>query len=876
MAVNLGAAYVDILPSTDALGDYLAKMIPAAAASAGRDAGRQMGEALTAEVEQTVKQRSGVISGILKQSLNVDIGGFSSIGANVGGFTKTISNGLGGIVSKGFEFGRSAGQMFVEAFDQYVYEPITSIGERALGSFTKWGRRGSFAIGGVIAGGVYGGLKRALNRESAEVLFDQMGLSESNVKSMMDGLYSIVLDTPFTTPDASVAAAQFLAAGRTQEQALRDVQIAADAAAFTINKDFSETSELFAKMAAQGRVYATDLTSFGRLGLPMRQMLEQGLGVTHSELAMMVKNGEVTYDTIMEVLGATSQMENASKNLGNTTKGSFLNVKNAWNALFENFLTPWLGTGGTVAETFIAINYWLKTFGDTSVEAGQKFHDSVTGAFRTFVGYVDSEVKPRLELAKGFIVDNQQVIEEIGISAAIATTAITGLGVGVVTLSALISKSPVGIILGLATAFVYAYRNSEEFRDVVDGVIQTVSDNIGPAIENATGLVERLFSSFEDGGTASAFIEDLSIGFSKVVDTVKDFGAALWEPIARNLPDLIAAVSGGFEGITAIVMFFFGVLKEGWEKAAAPILSAIQLGWEGIVNTLTGVVEIVAGVFQIIGGLLTLDLGMVGRGLLAMISGVGRALFEGLPLIFISMVEIAFQVLKTAVELFLGFLYDILLKIWGVIYEPIRNFQIEAVACFLEIQDTVSRVIDAIVEFFRKLPGRITGFIIEVWNRITTWFEDAKIRVIGYYNSLIGWFKALPGRIKDAVSTVYDKIVDPFKRAYNEVKSIWSGLTGSFNPLNILPPRQLLPFHSGGVVPGRKGEEVPTLLMAGETVLPTHLSNYELPVAYNVTAPAAGGPVINIHVEQVAGNPYETADIVARRLGWEMALTGVR
>jgi hypothetical protein len=85
---------------------------------------------------------------------------------------------------------------------------------------------------------------------------------------------------------------------------------------------------------------------------------------------------------------------------------------------------------------------------------------------------------------------------------------------------------------------------------------------------------------------------------------------------------------------------------------------------------------------------------------------------------------------------------------------------------------------------------------------------------------------SIPSRIKSAFSRLGEIITAPFRAGFEAVKQIWNNTIGGkgFNIPSWVPlvggksfrfPR----FHSGGVVPGPLGREVPILARAGERVL---------------------------------------------------------
>lgn len=103
--------------------------------------------------------------------------------------------------------------------------------------------------------------------------------------------------------------------------------------------------------------------------------------------------------------------------------------------------------------------------------------------------------------------------------------------------------------------------------------------------------------------------------------------------------------------------------------------------------------------------------------------------------------------------------------------------------------DAVRNTVDRIREIWSRVPGIIRTAV------------SAFAPIIGQLQTVWGWIRSVIGAIDSLASKI---------RSLPSLPDITPG----FN----------VPFvgHDGGVVPGRRGQTVPALLKAGETVLPTH------------------------------------------------------
>jgi len=115
-----------------------------------------------------------------------------------------------------------------------------------------------------------------------------------------------------------------------------------------------------------------------------------------------------------------------------------------------------------------------------------------------------------------------------------------------------------------------------------------------------------------------------------------------------------------------------------------------------------------------------------------------------------------------------------------------------------------------------------------------------------------------------------EALLKPFKAAWNGVASLWNANVGSlsFSVPDWVPGiggngfdmPNLPKFHTGGVVPGRPGEEVFAVLQAGERVL---------------TADQAAGSMVGVHIENATFETGVDMDVVARYASMILADLGV-
>ncbi len=125
---------------------------------------------------------------------------------------------------------------------------------------------------------------------------------------------------------------------------------------------------------------------------------------------------------------------------------------------------------------------------------------------------------------------------------------------------------------------------------------------------------------------------------------------------------------------------------------------------------------------------------------------------------------------------------------------------------------------------WQRLQAGWDGFLAgvqRVWQMIQAGWDD-----------VLGFFGKIPGWIGDAMAGVANLMTLPFRTAFNAIADLWNNTIGrlSFKFPSWVPGLggkgfdvpdipNLQSFHTGGIVPGVPGSNVPILAQAGERVL---------------------------------------------------------
>lgn len=136
--------------------------------------------------------------------------------------------------------------------------------------------------------------------------------------------------------------------------------------------------------------------------------------------------------------------------------------------------------------------------------------------------------------------------------------------------------------------------------------------------------------------------------------------------------------------------------------------------------------------------------------------------------------------------------------------------------------------IQPVIQWVKDLAGTIWDMASKAWEWISGFFGKAFDWVQDKIAGFIRRFVEIRDRVLGVFTAIKDGIKNAFKAAFNWVADIWNRGIGRLSisipdwvPIvggKSFSAPQIPKFHTGGVVPGLPGQEVLTLLQAGERV----------------------------------------------------------
>lgn len=137
--------------------------------------------------------------------------------------------------------------------------------------------------------------------------------------------------------------------------------------------------------------------------------------------------------------------------------------------------------------------------------------------------------------------------------------------------------------------------------------------------------------------------------------------------------------------------------------------------------------------------------------------------------------------------------------------------------------------------WFQTVWQAIWGAIVAYINWVKDNYLAAFRAIVAGANWIIDRITSIPGMIKNAFAGIASIILAPFRAGFNAISDAWNATIGQLRWTvpgwvpgvggNSVSAPRLPKYHTGGVVPGPAGAEVPIMALAGETILPPGASS---------------------------------------------------
>ena len=339
----------------------------------------------------------------------------------------------------------------------------------------------------------------------------------------------------------------------------------------------------------------------------------------------------------------------------------------------------------------------------------------------------------------------------------------------------------VGILGAIVGALIYAWNESDTFKqkvgelfqaikDFAQPILDFITDTVIPVLEQVFESVKQAFETIMDSlvPMIEKVVEIITVIFEKLTPFV-EFIMDVLGPVFQFLGDVVSSafefigevIARVIDTITAILDVFLNILRGDWPAVWESVKGVVSAVWELIKTIIGGAIEFVWNVIKagldLIKGIwdaIRTAIGDFVKGVWDAIKGFVQAGIDG-----------AKNLVSNGVE---G-----IKKVWGIVWDWISN---KAKA----IWDAIKRFVQAGIDGAKDFVSRGVQGIKDTWARIWDTISD-KARAI--WEAIKRFVQSGIDGAKDKVSAGVDRIKSVWSSAWDtirdKVKAIWDGIKGA-------------------------------------------------------------------------------------------------
>jgi TP901 family phage tail tape measure protein len=356
----------------------------------------------------------------------------------------------------------------------------------------------------------------------------------------------------------------------------------------------------------------------------------------------------------------------------------------------------------------------------------------------------------------------------------------------------------------IAKRFGEAWVNAKKWLDIMWNGITEVTGKIREKLSEWKDLAQPAMEAFGNIATAVSTVFTTAIfiiggALDLILITFNGF-TSTFSPLWQAFWDFVVGLVGGvMDIIHGIIKVVLAVINGDW-----------QLAWDGIKDILKGVWEIMAAIvdagWEQIKFFFNMGLESI-KGIWNLLKGTFIDVWNFITGKVAELKNIIMGIpnhIRTAVTDAINAITNIGVSIWNA-----------AASGFWYFRDQVANVVNEVKGFFEALPGYFNDFAFRVVasakNIGTSIMNGIRDGLSGAWN----FTTDLAGKVWQAVKGVYNDVIQRIQNGVNQALDVLPWPINNIAHVNL----QWLKMHSGGIVPGTRGSEIPTILQAGEAVL---------------------------------------------------------
>src|SRR5690554_203177 len=707
MAIELGKAYVQILPSAKGISGSIQKAIAPEALAAGKSAGRNI---TTAIADSLSKAGSTMTKYITTPAMAAATAVSGLVGAL--GFKRLV--GMDEAQAKLKGLGIEGKQL----------EIVMENAKNAVTGTTFTMADGASVAAGALAAGVKEGaeLERYIKLVGDAAIGANVPIMEmAQIFNRIQGQGKITrteLDMlEYRLPGFSQALMKHVGAG-SQEAFFEMVR-----AGKVSTEDVLDTMEGFA--GGMAAAYAETWSG-------LKDNILANIGIIGEALLQgLFEDGKKGMAEFLQVLRESEGLKEWARNTGETLRNVF----------------------STIVEVIKnAINWW------TNLSDGAKT------AFLSLAGIAVAIGPVMLVIGKliGIIIEARQWFGLLRLAMGAVGTAIGGISAPVLAV--------IGVIGGLIALFVTLYQTNENFRNLVQTVWEAVKTTISTVIQTISDFVMEVWGSLvewwnENGDMILQAAQNVWNVISTVITTVMNviwgIMQALWPVIQVLVISTWEAIKGAIQGaitvITGIIQFFSALFTGNWSAlwdAVKQIVSgAVQLVWNLIQLWFVGRIIKVASTFG------------------SLFRNVIQTAWNFVKNIFITGVNLVRNVVQTGFNFIRNIISSVMNTVRSIISNIWNGIKSTVSSVVNSIRNTVSNIFNSLRGIVSNAFSRVRDAVrnginraLDIVRNIKDKFFDAGRNIV---QSIADGIRNAIGRVTDAIGDVASRVRDflPFSPA---------------------------------------------------------------------------------------------------------------
>ncbi|MGO2108311.1 MAG: phage tail tape measure protein [Staphylococcus equorum] len=318
-------------------------------------------------------------------------------------------------------------------------------------------------------------------------------------------------------------------------------------------------------------------------------------------------------------------------------------------------------------------------------------------------------------------------------------------------------------IVALGAALVVAYKKSETFRNIVNGMVTGVVNGFKLLWSGIMTVLTPIGQAFMKFGqqikkTIGDFWAKYGSQFMEAINNIKNGFKAFWEFIQPALGFIGGLFKSTFSDSIPIINFFKNLIMGSLVHAFNIVKNTVMIAFNAIKGIVMGVLNVVMGFVKMFIGIFTGDWKLFGEGL----KQVAKS--------FLSILKNLFQLA------FAGIL-GIAKTIWGVIKNTIVGL---AKGIWTGVKNAFTWLKNSVVSIFNS----VKTFAINVWN----WIKD---KVVGFATSLWSGVKSRFNSLKNSITTIFNIVKNFLFKIWASIRSkvislavsLYNGVRSKFNSL---------------------------------------------------------------------------------------------